>query len=567
MTMKPASEAEVAADRNDKPNPPFGGAAQPSAASAADTSDPTFGPRLRARTGKIARLPEAIRTALNERLADGYESSVILDWLNRQPETKAVLKAQFDGHPISKQNLSAWRQGGFQEWVRIEESIDLFERLYADETRTKPTDKATALAGLLNNRLLLDFTIGYDRRLRAATSDDDYFTTVATAIRSFATLRKTEFAEISASVKASKERRDRENHELDKIERGQSVAKAAEEARRDAEVRARKDAHARELEAIRREHGRVKIDVERSKGNMIDARRSLADVQTEAALWRMELSKPFKPGQTYEEYCAELDLRLPSEPKNPVAAAAPISVGRRSAEPSPSQTSPTPTQFPTPPTPAAALDGKSSPVQASPTLAPPAGAGEITPAQPENPVSATAPISVGRRSAEPSPHQTSPTPTPSSTSPTPAVAPAGASSPVKPGQAFPPQPGQPSPDPSTPNPPTAPKPTPGLAWQHVSSFLNKSEYQRKHPTTLDKAVLAEFDRVSAACGPSLPPGETRHDRLEGQSLDGLRSTEGPGAPVDARALTMTVTPTPLGMPSAPEYKHLSKAAAVARALR
>jgi hypothetical protein len=97
-----------------------------------------------------------------------------------------------------------------------------------------------------------------------------------------------------------------------------------------------------------------------------------------------------------------------------------------------------------------------------------------------------------------------------------------------------------------------------LAWQHVSSFLNKSEYQRKHPTALDKAVLAEFDRVSAARLPSLPPGETRHNRPEGQTLDDLRSAEGPGAPVDARALTMTIAPPSIGTPPAPEGRFLHR---------
>jgi hypothetical protein len=360
MTMKQASEATNAADQNDKLNPQTGAAAQPSAASAADTADPTLGPRLRARTGKIARLPETIRTTLNERLADGHESSVILDWLNRQPETKAVLKAQFGGNPVSKQNLSVWRQGGFQEWIRVEESIDLFERLYADEGRTKPADKATALADLLNNRLLLDFGIGYDRRLRAAASDDDYFTTVATAIRSFATLRRTEFAAVGAQIKASKEMRDRESHEMDKVSRGQSAAVDAVEARWRAAERERKETFAREREAIQLQQGAAKVGLARSQAAMVDARRNLTDIQAEAALWRMELSKPIKPGQTNEEFWAELDSRLPSPPQNPASATAPISVGRRSAEPSPYQAVPTPTPSPTPPAPGAAPAGQSN---------------------------------------------------------------------------------------------------------------------------------------------------------------------------------------------------------------
>ncbi len=41
----------------------------------------------------------------------------LLDWLNALPEVHQVLKVHFDGMPASKQNLSEWRQGGFQEWL------------------------------------------------------------------------------------------------------------------------------------------------------------------------------------------------------------------------------------------------------------------------------------------------------------------------------------------------------------------------------------------------------------------------------------------------------------------
>ncbi len=72
---------------------------------------------MNARTGKIARLPRDIREELNERLERSEASPHLLAWLNGLKEVKKLLRDEFDGVPISKQNLSEWRQGGFQEWL------------------------------------------------------------------------------------------------------------------------------------------------------------------------------------------------------------------------------------------------------------------------------------------------------------------------------------------------------------------------------------------------------------------------------------------------------------------
>ena len=70
------------------------------------------------RNGKIARLPSPIRNELNFRMDSGKDGAEILKWLNALPEVKAGIKSGFDGVPISKQNLSEWRKGGFLEWQR-----------------------------------------------------------------------------------------------------------------------------------------------------------------------------------------------------------------------------------------------------------------------------------------------------------------------------------------------------------------------------------------------------------------------------------------------------------------
>ena len=68
------------------------------------------------RNGKIARLPDDLREELNRRLQNAEPGGRLLAWLNALPAVQKVLQDQFAGHPVSKQNLSEWRAGGFSEW-------------------------------------------------------------------------------------------------------------------------------------------------------------------------------------------------------------------------------------------------------------------------------------------------------------------------------------------------------------------------------------------------------------------------------------------------------------------
>ena len=66
------------------------------------------------RNGKIARLPEEIRYHVNELITDGVDYAHIIDYLTQ---------AGFPG--FSPQNLSRWKDGGYEDWLqhrcRIEE--------------------------------------------------------------------------------------------------------------------------------------------------------------------------------------------------------------------------------------------------------------------------------------------------------------------------------------------------------------------------------------------------------------------------------------------------------------
>ncbi len=98
-------------------------------------------PSGRGRIGKIARLPLAVRRQLNQRLQDGQTGGVLLQWLNGLPEVQAVLAAQFDGQPLTKMNLSRWKQGGYRSWEQeqktLAEMAALFEKSAALQEAAK----------------------------------------------------------------------------------------------------------------------------------------------------------------------------------------------------------------------------------------------------------------------------------------------------------------------------------------------------------------------------------------------------------------------------------------------
>jgi len=71
---------------------------------------------MSARHGKIARLPQSIREELNTRLLNGEPATVLVPWLNSQDNVRSILEAHFEGKPISEQNISNWRDGGFVDW-------------------------------------------------------------------------------------------------------------------------------------------------------------------------------------------------------------------------------------------------------------------------------------------------------------------------------------------------------------------------------------------------------------------------------------------------------------------
>jgi hypothetical protein len=118
--------------------------------------------------GKIARLPARLREAVNRRLHDGETAGQVLAWLNAQPETIKACELHFGGELISPQNLSAWRQGGFQVWLQQRQEIEnakVFSKFAVELVESTGLDMGGAVKAAASGKVLA--------RLLAMNDDTD----------------------------------------------------------------------------------------------------------------------------------------------------------------------------------------------------------------------------------------------------------------------------------------------------------------------------------------------------------------------------------------------------------
>lgn len=107
------------------------------------------------RIGKIARLPHYLRSQLNERIEDGEPGRPLLEWLNALPAVRDTLAEHFGGRPISEQNLSEWKQGGFKDWQRHQETRALARGFLAEAEELEEEVGATPLPDRLSETVAL----------------------------------------------------------------------------------------------------------------------------------------------------------------------------------------------------------------------------------------------------------------------------------------------------------------------------------------------------------------------------------------------------------------------------
>lgn len=100
-----------------------------------------------ARAGKIDSLPHAIRDEVHSRLLDGETGAQILPWLNAHPKVRSVLDRSFQGVDVSDENLSSFRNGPHQDWLRRREKESSLKSLAEYASRLAGAAGANMSAG------------------------------------------------------------------------------------------------------------------------------------------------------------------------------------------------------------------------------------------------------------------------------------------------------------------------------------------------------------------------------------------------------------------------------------
>ena len=124
------------------------------------------------RNGKIARLPLLVREHLNHRLQDGEQGKKLVAWLNSLPEVRSVIHTEFGGRPVREQNLSEWKQGGYRDWLALQEAREATTRL--DEELAECDDgEARPLSETLARWLAVRYAVA-TRRLVATEGPEHW---------------------------------------------------------------------------------------------------------------------------------------------------------------------------------------------------------------------------------------------------------------------------------------------------------------------------------------------------------------------------------------------------------
>jgi len=138
------------------PNPQPASASAPTSNSELPASP---APAPRARNGKIAHLPRAIRDQLNQRLDDGHEAKALAQWLNSLPEVQSLLARRFDRQPISEMNLTRWKQGGFLDWLSLRQKRLWLAQLAEEADDLNSVATAAPLAEMIASLLAADLAL------------------------------------------------------------------------------------------------------------------------------------------------------------------------------------------------------------------------------------------------------------------------------------------------------------------------------------------------------------------------------------------------------------------------
>jgi hypothetical protein len=158
--------------------------------------------------GKIARLPRNIRDELNHRLENGETGGRIVAWLNALPAVQAVLAAEFGGGHANEQNLSNWRKGGYQDWLKQQERRNHVRELAANAEELAADAGGVEIGNHLSAVLVAELAASARDALAAITDPAERCVRQQEYLQTLARVRRQDY--LAGQLAIERERRARE---------------------------------------------------------------------------------------------------------------------------------------------------------------------------------------------------------------------------------------------------------------------------------------------------------------------------------------------------------------------
>jgi hypothetical protein len=156
---------------------------------------------MRTRVGKIARLPKKIREELNTRLENGEQGKELVEWLNRSPDVKKMLAEQFGGSPITENNLSEWKQGGYQDWLKQAEACDLMRGIAENGDELGKVAEGKAIGDRFANVLMVELARVIQMSLSEEGNAEERWSRLERLLQAVSRLRRDDHASTRTAIK------------------------------------------------------------------------------------------------------------------------------------------------------------------------------------------------------------------------------------------------------------------------------------------------------------------------------------------------------------------------------
>ena len=162
-------------------------------------------------------------------MQDGKPGKQLVVWLNSLPEVREALKEEFGARPITEQNLSEWKLGGYRDWERHEESCALVARLTDEAGDLKVAANDGAVSDRLATVVAAELAALTRLMLAETTDPKERWQRLKEMLPELARLRREDHK--AARLFMEEERWEMERDELEKAEFKREIEEAKDRVR------------------------------------------------------------------------------------------------------------------------------------------------------------------------------------------------------------------------------------------------------------------------------------------------------------------------------------------------